>query len=142
MNFSLEQKHHLANFDGLTQKTGVKGAHNADAFYAAVKEKGIKIVSETPTGINGITQVVYQIPSYDRTGKVSGYKATEFPKTIYDPKVHSDQKMLELGQKAATIGYKDAMSNPKGVADVTVDGIAFRIYVETSTGRVRNFHPK
>ncbi|MDB6375161.1 DUF637 domain-containing protein [Photorhabdus bodei] len=142
INFSLEQKHHLANFDGLTQKAGIKGAHNADAFHTAAKEKSIKIVSETPTNVKGITQVVYQIPSYDRTGKISGYKATEFPKTIYDPTVHSDKKMLELGQKAAAIGYKDAMSNPKGVTDVTVNGIDFRIYVDVTTGRVRNFHPK
>jgi filamentous hemagglutinin len=50
--------------------------------------------------------------------------------------------MLDLGQQAAMKGYKEAMSSSKGIADATVNGITFRIYVDKTTGTVRNFHPK
>ncbi|HEN3281881.1 TPA: hemolysin/hemagglutinin-like protein HecA precursor, partial [Yersinia enterocolitica] len=77
-----------------------------------------------------------------RAGKVIGYKAAELPKTIYDPKVFTDQKMLDLGQRASAIGYKDAMISKNGTANAIVEGITFRIYVDKNTGMVRNFHPQ
>lgn len=49
--------------------------------------------------------------------------------------------MLELGQQAAAKGYKDALNSPNGAVNVSVDGISFRIYVDKSTGTVRNYHP-
>ncbi len=55
--------------------------------------------------------------------------------------IFTDQKMLELGQQAAAKGYNDAMASKNGQASATVDGVSFRIYVDKSTGTVRNFHP-
>lgn len=49
--------------------------------------------------------------------------------------------MLDLGQQAAAKGYKDAMTSKSGQANATVDGVTFRIYVDKSTGTVKNFHP-
>ncbi|POW58502.1 filamentous hemagglutinin [Candidatus Pantoea alvi] len=141
INFSINQPKHLATVDGFTQKSGVSGGHNANAFYDAAKEYNIQIVSETPTSVPGITHVVYKIPSYDRAGNVTGYKAAELPKTIYDPAIFTDQKILDLGQQAAAKGYKDAMASSNGQATATVDGVSFRIYVDKTTGTVRNFHP-
>lgn len=142
ISFNIGQKNHLAKFDGFTQKTGIKGAHNADEFYASVTKNGVKIVSSTPSDVNGITQVKYQIPAYDRAGNVVGYKATEYPKTIYDPKKFSDQKILDLGQQAASNGYTDARSKGLMQYDSTAEGVTFRIYIDQETGTVRNFHPK
>ncbi|HDL7824942.1 TPA: contact-dependent inhibition toxin CdiA [Yersinia enterocolitica] len=142
ISFNINQKNHLANFDGFTQKTGIKGAHNADEFYTAANQHHVKIISATPGSVKGITQITYQIPAYDRAGKVIGYKAAELPKTIYDPKVFTDQKMLDLGQRASAIGYKDAMISKNGTANAIVEGITFRIYVDKNTGMVRNFHPQ
>uniref|UniRef100_UPI001643E22A CdiA family toxin C-terminal domain-containing protein n=2 Tax=Yersiniaceae TaxID=1903411 RepID=UPI001643E22A len=142
ISFNINQKVHLAKFDGFTQKTGIKGAHNADEFYSAVIQNDVKIVSSTPSGINGITQVKYQIPAYDRAGNIIGYKSTEYPKTIYDPKIFSDQKILELGQQASSHGYKDAISKGLRQYDSTAGGVTFRIYIDRETGTVRNFHPK
>uniref|UniRef100_UPI001EF60BE9 CdiA family toxin C-terminal domain-containing protein n=1 Tax=Snodgrassella gandavensis TaxID=2946698 RepID=UPI001EF60BE9 len=142
ISFNIEQPKHLATVDGFSQKNGISGGHNADAFYSAVKQNGVKIVSETPTGTNGITNVRYQVPALDRAGNVIGYKAEVKTKTIYDPKIFTDQKMLDLGQQVAMKGYKEAMSSSKGIADATVNGITFRIYVDKTTGTVRNFHPK
>ncbi|MBS0057800.1 CdiA family toxin C-terminal domain-containing protein, partial [Yersinia sp. Marseille-Q3913] len=142
ISFNINQKDHLAKFDGFTQKTGIKGAHNADEFYSAATQNDVKIVSSTPSGINGITQVKYQIPAYDRAGNIIGYKSAEYPKTIYDPKIFSDQKILDLGQQASSYGYKDAISKGLRQYDSTAGGVTFRIYIDQETGAVRNFHPK
>ena len=142
VNFRIDQPKHLATVDGFTQKNGISGGHNSNAFYDAAKEYNVKIVSETPTGVKGITEVKYLIPTKDRAGNLTGdYKATPETKTIYDPKIFSDQKILELGQQAAASGYKEAMSSPNGTANVVAGGVSFRIYVDKSTGTVRNFHP-
>lgn len=142
INFRVDQPKHLSTVDGFTQKNGISGGHNANAFYDAAKEYNVKIVSETPTGVNGITEVKYLIPTKDRAGNLTGdYKAIPETKAIYDPKVFSDQKILELGQQAAAKGFKDAMNSPNGTANVVSGGISFRIYVDKSSGKVRNFHP-
>ncbi|WP_338019979.1 CdiA family toxin C-terminal domain-containing protein [Rahnella perminowiae] len=84
----------------------------------------------------------YLIPTKDRAGNLTGdYKATTETKTIYDPNLFSDQKILELGQQAAAKDYKDAIASKNGPANVSVDGVNFRIYVDKTTGTVRNFHP-
>lgn len=132
----------MATVDGFTHKNGISGGNNANAFYDAAKEYNVKIVSETPTGTKGITEVKYLIPTKDRAGNLTGdYKATPETKTIYDPKIFTDQKILELGQQAAAKGFNDAMASKSGQTNVSVDGVNFRIYVDKTTGRVRNFHP-
>ncbi|EOI7706839.1 CdiA family toxin C-terminal domain-containing protein [Providencia vermicola] len=145
ISFHIELPKHLATMDKFTQKAGVSGAHNADAFYGAAKDKGLQIISETPTAVKGITQIEYRIPTKDAAGNLTGnYKgngAEPFKKTVYDPKIYTDQKMLDLGQQAAAKGYKDAMASKSGQANATVDGVTFRIYVDKSTGTVKNFHP-
>ncbi|WP_430447530.1 MAG: CdiA family toxin C-terminal domain-containing protein [Pseudomonas piscis] len=145
ISFRIDQPKHLASVDSFTQKAGVSGGHNAENFYAVVKEKGIKIEEEIPTGVKGIIHVEYRIPSKDASGNFTGsYKGNgskPFEKTIYDPKIFTDQKMLELGQEAAANGYKAAMAAPGGTTSVTVGGVSFRVYVDKVTGAVRNFHP-
>ncbi|MCI4181381.1 VENN motif pre-toxin domain-containing protein, partial [Dickeya dianthicola] len=142
ISFNINQPKHLATLDGYSQKKGISGAHNADEFYAAAKEYNVNIVSETPTETKGITQIIYQVPSYDRAGKVTGYKAAELPKTIYDPKVFTDQKMLELGQEAAANGYEAAMKQGQQAYDAQAGGVTFRVYIDKNTGMINNFHPK
>lgn len=57
------------------------------------------------------------------------------------PKVFTDQKILELGQQAAAKGFNEAMSSKTGQANVAVECVNFRIYVDKNTGTVRKFHP-
>ncbi|WP_181150300.1 CdiA family toxin C-terminal domain-containing protein [Photorhabdus hindustanensis] len=97
--------------------------------------------------MKGIIQVSYLIPTKDREGNITGLKGMgpdlqPFVKTIYDPKIHSDKKMLELGQQAAASGYKEAISSGKQAYDAKAGGIEFRVYLDPATGRVNNFHPK
>ena len=141
INFNINQKNHLATFDGITQKSGISGTHNADAFNQAVSTNGAKIVGQTPGSANGITEISYQIPAYDRAGNIVGYKAKVFTKTVYDPKVFSDQKILDLGQQAASSGYKSAIASGAREYTSTAGGVKFQVYLDKKTNAVINFFP-
>ncbi|EJM1970379.1 VENN motif pre-toxin domain-containing protein [Escherichia coli] len=146
IGFKINQPEHLAQLDGYSQKKGISGVHNADVFNKAVVDNGVKIISETPTGVRGITQVQYEIPTKDAAGNTTGnYKgngAKPFEKTIYDPKIFTDEKMLQLGQEAAAIGYSNAIKNGLQAYDAKAGGVTFRVYIDQKTGIVSNFHPK
>jgi len=139
--FNSNTKTHISTVDGFSQKKGVLGGHNLDAFNQVATDKNLKIISSTnhPT-IKGLTQIEYQIPSLDRAGNVTGYKVNAFSKTVYDPKVISDNQIIELGQQAAAKGYPSATS--KGLSQFTSEagGIDFRVYIRN--GIVDNFHPE
>ncbi|WP_325933648.1 CdiA family toxin C-terminal domain-containing protein [Leclercia adecarboxylata] len=116
------------------------GAHNADAFNKAVADNGVKIISQEPSE-NGIIHIKYQIPAKDRAGNITGYKNEILEKTIYDPKVYSDEKILQLGQQAAASGYKDAISSGNREYTATAGGVKFQVYLDQQTGTVTNFFP-
>uniref|UniRef100_UPI001E292E1F CdiA family toxin C-terminal domain-containing protein n=1 Tax=Photorhabdus sp. CRCIA-P01 TaxID=2019570 RepID=UPI001E292E1F len=142
INFKIEQPKHLATLDGYSQKKGISGAHNADVFYKAASDNGVKIVSQTPGTVNGITHIKYQVPTKDRAGNFDGgYKKEILEKTVYDPKVFSDKRILELGQKAAANGYHDAIASGKREYMATADGVKFQVYLDQKTGTVTNFFP-
>lgn len=143
ISFRIDQPKHLSTADGFTQKSGISGGHNADAFYDAAKQYNVKIVSEKPTSVKGITEIEYLIPTKDRAGNLTGnYKPNPETKTVYDPKVYTDKVMMELGQQAAMVGYKDAITKGQQAYDAMAGGVTFRIYLDKNTGRVTNFHPK
>ena len=120
---------------------GIKGAHNRDAFLAELNRRGGRVESETPTAA-GISQITYEVPRVDRTGKITHYKVIDDPKTVYDPKVFSDREMLEMAQKAAAQGYtKNRMAGKREYTEV-VNGIEFRSYMDKTTGVITNVHPK
>lgn len=73
MSFNPNIKNHLSNFDGLTQKGGISGIHNLYSFNQAAATNGVKVLSETPTSVAGITTVRYQIPAYDRAGNIDKF---------------------------------------------------------------------
>lgn len=141
ISFKVNQPEHLGAVEKYSQQKGITGGHNASAFYSTVNEKGVKIVGETQTGVKGITEVQYQIPSYDRTGNITGYKERVFTKTIYDPNVFTDKKILDLGQQAAASGYKDAIASGQREYTATAGGIKFQVYLDQTTGTVENFFP-
>jgi filamentous hemagglutinin len=142
MNVNPNIKYHLSEFDGFSQKKGISGTHNLDSFSKAATDNGVKIIGQEPDFTNGISTIKYQVPSYDRAGNVTGYKAEVFTKTVYDPKVITEQKMLELGQQAAADGYINAMTRGMNAYNGEAGGIKFRVYLDPTTGTVRNFHPR
>ena len=139
--FNSNTKTHISTVDGYSQKKGIIGGHNLDAFNQTVIDRNLNVVSRTdhPT-IKGLTQIEYQIPSLDRAGNITGYKMRAFSKTVYDPKVISDKQIIELGQQAAAKGYPSATS--KGLSQFTSEagGIDFRVYIRN--GIIDNFHPE
>ncbi len=138
----IDQSYHLAKFDGFTQRAGISGAHNSNEFYKAANDYGVKILSETPTDVPGITHITYQIPAKDKLGNaVPGVMKNDvFPKTIYDPNVFSDQKILELGQEAARSGYSSAVKAGLKEYPGSAGGINFRVYLGKD-GFITNIHP-
>ncbi|WP_180269419.1 VENN motif pre-toxin domain-containing protein, partial [Erwinia amylovora] len=140
IGFKINQPEHLAQLDGYSQKKGITGAHNADAFNKAVADNGVKIISQEP-GKDGITHIKYQIPAKDRAGNIVGYKNEVLEKTIYDPKIFSDEKILQLGQQAAASGYKDAIASGNREYMATASGVKFQVYLDLKTGTVTNFFP-
>ncbi|UJD91667.1 hypothetical protein FS594_10730 [Rahnella aquatilis] len=141
IGFKINQPAHLADVEKYSQQKGITGGHNADAFYSTVSEKSVKIVGETQTSVKGITEVQYQIPALDRAGNVTGYKDKVFTKTIYDPKVFTDQKILDLGQQAASSGYNAAIASGQREYTATAGGVKFQVYLDQKTGVVENFYP-
>ena len=83
----------------------------------------------------------YQVPAKDRAGNIVGYRAEVLEKTVYDPKVYSDKKILELGQQAAKDGYQAAMAAGKREYMAMADGMKFQVYLDRNTGTVTNFFP-
>lgn len=156
ISFDTNLKRHLANADGFSQKQGIKGAHNRTNFMAELNSRGGRVKSETQTDIEGITRIKYEIPTLDRTGKPDGgFKEISSIKTVYDPKKFSDDKILQMAQKAASQGYSKAskiaqnertksISERKNVIQFseTFDGIKFRSYFDVNTGRITNIYPE
>ncbi|WP_420254480.1 hypothetical protein [Citrobacter portucalensis] len=47
--------------------------------------------------------------------------------------------MLDLGQQAAIVGYKDAIAKGQQAYDATAGGVTFRVHLDKDTGRVTIF---
>ena len=141
-------ENHIINIDGFTQQKGVKGAHNLDIFNQAVSQYKLKIVRKDkhPT-IEGIYEIEYQVPKKNKLQEYTGdYRTPKKPlvKTVYDPDIISNDKILEWGQQAAAQGYENAMSRQLSGYNETVNGLEFRIYLDLDTdiGKIKNVHPK
>ncbi|MEQ9845795.1 DUF637 domain-containing protein [Pectobacterium brasiliense] len=141
ISFKIGLPQHIATLDGFSQKKGISGAHNADEFFNAVKQNNVKVSSQAQSEVEGITHVKYQIPAKDREGNVIGYKTEIFEKTVYDPKIFSDKRILELGQQAAALGYKNAISLGRREYTENAGGVKFQVYLDQQTGSVTNFFP-
>ena len=99
-----------------------------------------------PSGVDGITHIIYEVRIYDGKGNAIGYKQIKNPKTVYDPKKYSDEQMLDMAQQAAAQKYEDMMRNNVKQVSSTVNGIQFRVYMEhinnKNTGVITNVHPE
>ncbi len=69
-----------------------------------------------------------------------------FRKTVYDPAVFSDAKMLELAQAAGQRGFEAFVKNPdwNGVFVFVEGGVNMRVYINKTADGVAfvgNVHP-
>ena len=129
---------HLKDFDGVSKK-GVSGAHNLDTFNQVVANGDALIVSKTehPT-ISGIYKIKYRARKNDGSGS---FRSRIWDKTVYDPAIHSDEKIVEFGQIAVSQGMEKAISNGNSSFTEFVDGIKFQVYFDPETRLVRNIYP-
>jgi hypothetical protein len=142
MSIELNTNNHVTKFDGFSQKKGINGTHNQNEFMKAVENNNVSIVEtvEHPT-IKGLSEITYRIPAVDSAGNPTGnFKSGTFRKTVYDPSIISDARMMGLAQEAATKGYQQAIEQGKGAYDAQAGGINFRTYLNND-GSVRNIHP-
>jgi Pretoxin HINT domain len=141
-----DMKTHLADFDGIQQGKGlVSGTHNVDNFNAIVNSHQVKINSVTPhPSVNGLQIIRYQIPSVYPNGPnarqiIPGAFKPEQIKTVYNPRIISDEGMLKLGLSAAEQGFDEAILQNKRNYISRAGGIDFQVYIEN--GSISGFHP-
>ena len=137
-NIDKELPKHLKGVDGVSKK-GVSGAHNLDTFNQVVANGDVLVVSRTehPT-IPGIYEIKYRARKNDGSGE---FRNRVWDKTVYDPAIHSDEKIVELGQRAISQGMEKAMTDGLSEFEATVDGLTFQIFLDPTTGFVRNVFP-
>ncbi|ARU55417.1 hypothetical protein OLMES_1339 [Oleiphilus messinensis] len=137
-------KNHLANYDGFERPKGIKGAHNESQFLDATKKHAddLEIIDSQPVQ-EGITQYRYGYKKQDRAGNYTGeIKEYKMPKTVYDPKIYSDDEMYSIGLKAAKKEYQSAITEGKTAYTAEQNGITFRVYLDRASKEITNFHPK
>lgn len=131
---------HLAGPDGWNGNN-IFGTHNAENAASLVRARDPNAhveFSDTPNP--GIKEMRY---TYNKAN--TGNQVVGTPKTVYDPKVYSDSKMLDLAKKAIDdVSRKLPTSGPPAPTyDVTVEGVNFRVYVAPGDGGYvfTNVHP-
>lgn len=88
-----------------------------------------------------LCKITYQVPSLDaKTGQKIGWKAKPFDKTVYDPKLISDEDFIKRGKEAVN------NASSKGVLGREWEGydgqgIKWRGYTDKD-GAVTSFYPE
>ncbi|NOU71763.1 hypothetical protein GC098_10075 [Paenibacillus sp. LMG 31458] len=123
---------------------GILGGHNLHNFEEVFTNNGWNmddlIISRTPhPTVNGVYEIKYQLPAKDMTGKIieGQYKNIPFPKTVYDPSVIPDEKMLEWGRQAMANATQS--TNGRILTGTAPNGLKFQGYIEN--GEITNFFP-
>ncbi|MDO5623908.1 MAG: CdiA family toxin C-terminal domain-containing protein [Pseudomonadota bacterium] len=138
--YRLDLPNHLFGPDGFTKSGQLSGTHNAANARTTLASIGAKY-SQTPTSTRGIYEIRYSYVN-------SKGKVVTGEKTVYDPKVISDQKMLDASLSAGKRAF-EILQNRQNQGDRVIDlrqsGINFRIYLNTDpkTGipYIGNIHP-
>lgn len=170
VNFKSGYDKHLIEVEGFKAKPtiGIKGGHNLenlekyilDNFGDQVKNINQAVTKTPHPDIPGIYEVKYKLPVYDGLSTANGgkgnftgqWKEYKNPKTVYDPKVFSDEQILKLGREAMEEGIRSNRiridTRPNAVSDelvgyVEVDGkkLQFIGYRDKVTGEITNFFP-
>ncbi|WP_431809358.1 hypothetical protein [Brevibacillus agri] len=170
VNFKTGYDKHLIEVEGFKAKPtiGIKGGHNLENFEKYILDnfgdqvKNInQAVTKTPhPDIPGIYEIKYKLPVYDGLSTANGgkgnftgqWKEYKNPKTVYDPKVFSDEQILKLGREAIEEGIRSNRiridPRPNAVSDeivgyVEVNGkkLQFIGYRDKVTGEITNFFP-
>lgn len=138
---------HLRGPDGFTQSKGINGTHNRDEFLKQATSNRA-ILTERPTNVPGVTEIRYKIPAqhpdqsfmFDQHNNLI-YQNNALTKTVYDPKIFSDNHIFRLAQDAAADGYSEAIAKGYTFYYRKSQGILFKIFIEKGTGHIKNVTP-
>ena len=129
---------HLRDFDGIN-RSGVRGTHNLDVFNQVVRDEGLQIINKVEhPDAKGIYEIEYLIPKQDGSGE---FRAKSKTKTVYDPAIHSDARIVEWGQRAAAKGIEKAIADGENQFVENIEGIDFLVYLDLETKKITNVHP-
>lgn len=146
---------------------GIKGGHNLenseqfilDNFGNQVKDINQAVTKTPHPDISGIYEVKYKLPVYDGLSTANGWKGNftgqwkeyKNPKTIYDPKVFSDEQILKLGREATEEGIsnnriiqgrdRSPSDMVEGYVNVNGKQLKFMGFKDKNTGEISNFFP-
>ncbi|MDO8342614.1 MAG: hemagglutinin repeat-containing protein [Cellvibrio sp.] len=110
----------------------VSGGHNMDEFNKLVANGDVTILNKIEIS-PGIYEIEYQ---------VAGKTPIDIPKTVYDPKIYSDQQMIDFGKAAVAKNYEQAVAIYKNDAskrkfESNSGGIKFTYYLnKDSNGNI------
>lgn len=141
---SVTLKDHIVKGNLEVTGNGISGAHNKDNFLKIAEKNNIRIESSIPNSqMEGVEQIFYSIPKKDKSGKPTGeYKATQRKKTVYDPKIISNEKYIKFGIEAANNAAK-AMENGKLGREWSGNdsqGVSWHGYCDKN-GNITSFYP-
>ena len=125
------------------RRSGIGGAHAADAFEAALRSERALVVSRTPhPTVRGVERVRYRMPSLDRNGVPDGgHKLAVRPKTVYDPRVIPHDTMARWGREAAAdAAQRSGGILPREWTGTTSEGIEMRGHADLQTNQVTTFY--
>ncbi|WP_172418811.1 pre-toxin TG domain-containing protein [Geobacillus icigianus] len=137
--FSSTLEKHIKHVDpNVPRKRGIGGAHNKNEF---MKSEINILEVKKHEGILGVEKITYQIPSLDpKTGQRIGWKEKIFQKTVYDPKMISDEEFIKRGKEAANdAAVRGALGREWEGYDG--QGIKWRGYTNEN-GEVTSFYPE
>ncbi|WP_310888084.1 CdiA family toxin C-terminal domain-containing protein [Priestia megaterium] len=64
-------------------------------------------------------------------------KKVRTPKTVYDPKIISDEQILKWGEEA----MKNGEIVGRKITGISKNGVKFEGYIDETTGKITNFFP-
>jgi len=141
---------HIINAQEIVRKggKGVVGGHNMDSFTKILKDQGWNIddliLSKKPhPDIPGVFEIKYQIPALDKAGQVipGQFKNIPNPKTVFDPKVISNDSIIDWGKEAMEEVMSKGPISGRVIDGVANNGLKFRGYIDEVTGEITNFFP-
>jgi filamentous hemagglutinin len=136
--YRIDLPNHLFGPDGFARTGQLSGTHNLQNATSALDARSA-IYSLTETGTQGIGELEYAYTN-------ANGKAIKGSKTVYDSSVFSNQKMLDMSQRAGQRGYEMYLKDPNTTRfDLNEGGVNFRTYInidpKTGVPYVGNVHP-
>ncbi|MDC4253544.1 VENN motif pre-toxin domain-containing protein [Acinetobacter baumannii] len=136
---------HNTQIGSRNSQGSIGGSHNADSFNQALERSKSAIIGDPVIDPKypGLKTYNYQAPAVDRAGKPTGNYKDKQQKTVYDPKVISDQKMVSMQMQAVKKGAELLLSMPKDKREVNVniEGDIFNVTRDRNTGKISNAFP-